>query len=115
MTNEYFIPLFNKYFNIPTAVLPATNLCATPRVLTNTDSIINPASGYYNPYVVGGKTGTANRAGQCLVCVARQNEKSVISVVLGAKNRTMFDGNTVSMRYYETNRLINLGFQNYYL
>ncbi|SDI42644.1 D-alanyl-D-alanine carboxypeptidase (penicillin-binding protein 5/6) [Pseudobutyrivibrio sp. 49] len=108
-------PLFNKYFNVTTAVLPATNLCPTPRLLENTDSIINPASGYYNPYVIGGKTGTANRAGQCLVCVAKQNEKSIISVVLGAKNRTMFDGNTISMRYYETNRLINMGFQNYYL
>lgn len=108
-------PLFNKYFNVTTAVLPATNLCPAPRILENTDSLINPASGYYNPYVIGGKTGTANRAGQCLVCVAKQNEKSVISVVLGAKNRKMFDGNTVSMRYYETNRLINMGFQNYYL
>ncbi len=108
-------PLFNKYFNVTTAILPPTNLCPAPRILENTDSLINPASGYYNPYVIGGKTGTANRAGQCLVCVAKQNEKSVISVVLGAKNRKMFDGNTISMRYYETNRLINLGFQNYYL
>ena len=108
-------PLFNKYFNIQTGVLPATNLCPGPRLLENTDSLINPGSGYYNPYVIGGKTGTANRAGQCLVSVARQNEKTIISVVLGAKNRTMFDGNTVSMRYYETNRLIDIGFANYYL
>lgn len=108
-------PLFNKYFNVTTAVLPATNLCPAPRILENTDSLIDPTSSYYNPYVIGGKTGTANRAGQCLVCVAKQNEKSIISVVLGAKNRKMFDGNTISMRYYETNRLINLGFQNYYL
>ena len=108
-------PLFNKYFNVSNAVLPATNLCATPRVLENTDAIIDPTSGYYNPYVIGGKTGTANRAGQCLVCVAKQNEKTVISVVLGAKNRKMFDGNTISMRYYETNRLIDMGFTNYYL
>ena len=108
-------PLFKQYFNVSKAIIPATNLCAAPRLLENTDSLINPGSSYYNPYVIGGKTGTANRAGQCLVSVANQNEKTVITVVLGAKNRTMFDGNTVSMRYYETNRLINMGFQNYYL
>ena len=71
-----------------------------------------PGSPYYNPTVIGGKTGTADRAGQCLVAVANQNGKNVISVILGAKNRKMFDGNTVSMRYYESNRLIGLGLAN---
>ncbi|WP_051195177.1 D-alanyl-D-alanine carboxypeptidase family protein [Pseudobutyrivibrio ruminis] len=106
-------PLFNQYFNKGTAVLPATNLCATPRVLTNTDSLMDVTSSYYNPTVIGGKTGSANRAGQCLVSVAQAQGKTVISVVLGATNRTMFDGYRVSMRYAETNRLINLGFANY--
>ena len=70
-------------------------------------------SSYYNPTVIGGKTGSANRAGQCLVSVAKSQGKTVISVVLGATNRTMFDGSKVAMRYAETNRLINLGFENY--
>lgn len=104
--------LFNKYFNVQSSVLPATNLCATPRQLVNTDALITPGSAYYNPYVIGGKTGTANRAGQCLVCVANKNGKTVMSVILGARNRSMFDGNTVSMRYYETNRLLDLGLAN---
>lgn len=108
-------PIFNQHFGIASSVVPATNLCPTPRVLTNTDSLMNPGSAYYNPTVIGGKTGTTNRAGQCLVTAATQNGKTVISVVLGASNRKMFDGQTVSMRYYETNRLLNLGFENYYL
>ena len=106
-------PIFNQYFGLASAVIPATNLCSNPRVLVNTDSLITPGSAYYNPYVIGGKTGTANRAGQCLVALASQNGKTVITVVLGARNRTMFDGSTISMRYYETNRLINMGFANY--
>ena len=106
-------PLFNQYFNKGTAVLPATNLCATPRTLTNTDSLMDITSSYYNPTVIGGKTGSANRAGQCLVSVAQAQGKTVISVVLGATNRTMFNGSKVAMRYAETNRLINLGFENY--
>ncbi|MBO6284486.1 MAG: D-alanyl-D-alanine carboxypeptidase, partial [Pseudobutyrivibrio sp.] len=106
-------PLFNQYFGKTTAVLPATNTCPTPRVITNTDSLMDATSVYYNPSVIGGKTGSANRAGQCLVSVASSDGKTVISVVLGAKTRTMFDGNRVAMRYAESNRLINLGFENY--
>lgn len=106
-------PLFNQYFGKTTAVLPATNTCSTPRVISNTDSLMDVNSVYYNPSVIGGKTGSANRAGQCLVSVASSDGKTVISVVLGAKTRTMFDGNRVAMRYAESNRLINLGFENY--
>lgn len=106
-------PLFNQYFGKTTAVLPATNTCPTPRVISNTDSLMDVNSVYYNPSVIGGKTGSANRAGQCLVSVASSDGKTVISVVLGAKTRTMFDGNRVAMRYAESNRLINLGFENY--
>lgn len=107
-------PIFNQYFVQTSAIIPATNLYPAPRTLVNTDALMLPESGYYNPYVIGGKTGTANRAGQCLVTVASQSGKTIITVVLGGRNRTMFDGNTISMRYYETNRLINLGFANYY-
>ncbi len=107
-------PLFNQYFGQASAVLPATNMCPAPRTLINTDALMIPTSAYYNPAVIGSKTGTANRAGQCLVTVASSQGKKVITVVLGAKNRFMVDGNTVSMRYYETNRLINQGFSNYY-
>ena len=112
-TNAISHPIFNQHFNTASTILPATNLSAA-RALVNTDSLMLPSSPYYNPYVIGGKTGTANRAGQCLVSVAQKQGKTVISVVLGAKNRTMFDGNIVSMRYYETNRLLDLGFNNYW-
>ncbi|MCR4829899.1 MAG: D-alanyl-D-alanine carboxypeptidase [Pseudobutyrivibrio sp.] len=105
-------PLFNQYFGQTNAVIPATNMTPAPRGLVNTDSLMVPGSTYYNPAVIGGKTGTANRAGQCLVSVASQKGKNIITVVLGSRNRTMFDGSTVSMRYYETNRLINMGLAN---
>ena len=110
----YAHPLFKQYFGMASSVLPATNMCPVPRTLVNTNSLMIPGSAYYNPYVIGGKTGTANRAGQCLVTVASREGKTIITVVLGAKNRTMFDGSTISMRYYETNRLIELGFSNYW-
>ncbi|MCR4566775.1 MAG: serine hydrolase [Pseudobutyrivibrio sp.] len=106
-------PLFNQYFGKKSAVIPPTNLCPMTRNITNTDCLLDASSQYYNPYVIGGKTGTTNRAGQCLVAVANKAGKTLISVVLGARNRTLFDGSTVSMRYRETNRLIDFGFASY--
>jgi len=112
--NAILHPIFNQYFGQASAILPATNMCPTTRTLVNTNSLMVPGTAYYNSSVIGGKTGTANRAGQCLVTVAEQNGKKIITVVLGGKNRKMFDGNTISTRYYETNRLIELGFANYW-
>lgn len=107
-------PLFNQYFGQASAILPPTNLYGLPRPLVNTNDLMVPGSAFYNPAVTGSKTGTASRAGQCLVTVSTQREKTVITVLLGAKTRTMWDGSRVSMRYYETNRLIDMGFKNYY-
>ena len=46
--------------------------------------------------------------------VASREGKTIITVVLGGKNRAMYDGTVKSTRYYETNRLIELGFANYW-
>ncbi len=107
-------PVFNQYFGQASAVIPATNLCATPRNLVNSNATLVPGSTYYNSSVIGGKTGSASRAGQCLVTLASREGKTIITVVLGGKNRTLYDGTTISTRYYETNRLIELGFANYW-
>ena len=107
-------PIFNQYFGQASAILPPTNLYGLPRSLVNTNDLMVPGSAFYNPSVIGSKTGTASRAGQCLVTVSSQKGKTIITVLLGAKTRTMWDGSRVSMRYHETNRLIDLGFNNYY-
>ena len=107
-------PLFNQFFGQASTVIPSTNMCPVVRTLVNTDSLMIPGSAYYNPSVTGGKTGTANKAGQCLVSVASKEGKTIISVVLKGQNRTMYDGNIISTRYYESNRLLDFGFSNYY-
>ncbi len=107
-------PIFNQYFSMASTIIPATNLCPGPRGLVNTNALMLPGNTYYNPAIVGGKTGTANRAGQCLVTLAQKEGKTLISVVLGGKNRKLEDGTTISTRYYETNRLLDLGFANYW-
>ena len=100
-------PVFQQIISIAKETIPATNLSPT-RNLVNTNALITP-SNYTNAECLGGKTGTASSAGDCLVAYGRRNGKTVISVVLGAKTITMTDGTRVNNRYYETNRLLDIG------
>ncbi len=56
-------------------------------VLSNTNSFIKSSSSYYNPYVIGGKTGTTNAAGGCLISGAEKDGRFIIVVVLKASDR----------------------------
>lgn len=98
--------LFRMLIAIPQTVLPETNLTGA-RAIENTNKLIS-ASEYYNPYCLGGKTGTCNSAGRCLVAVGNKDGKNVISVVLGAQAVKTPDNTTVDMRYFESNRLLKL-------
>ncbi len=100
-------PAFQQIISIAKDTIPATNL-SPARSLVNTNALITP-SNYTNAECLGGKTGTASSSGDCLVAYGRRNGKTVISVVLGAKTVTMTDGTKVNNRYYETNRLLDIG------
>ncbi len=100
-------PAFQQIISIAKDTIPATNL-SSARSLVNTNALITP-SNYTNAECLGGKTGTASSSGDCLVAYGRRNGKTVISVVLGAKTVTMTDGTKVNNRYYETNRLLDIG------
>ncbi len=100
-------PAFQQIISIAKDTIPATNL-SPARSLVNTNALITP-SNYTNAECLGGKTGTASSSGDCLVAYGRRNGKTVISVVLGAKTVTMTDGAKVNNRYYETNRLLDIG------
>lgn len=66
-----------------THTVPATNV-ADARELTNTNSLLNPDSGYYSEYAYGVKTGYFTNAGYCLVSAADRNDIDVICVVMGS-------------------------------
>lgn len=51
----------------------------------NSNALLNSASGYYVPEVIGGKTGTSSGAGNCLVSAARIGENTYIAVVMGTE------------------------------
>lgn len=101
---------------IGTAVyeVPATNL-SDVRTLYNTNALIS--SMYYSGYVydpcIGGKTGTTDEAGLCLVCAAEQDGTRLISVVLDAGVSVDENGDTVQEQFTESARLLDWGFENF--
>lgn len=103
-------PTFQTIISLPTVTIAPTNL-APERILESTNALITPTE-YYNPYVIGGKTGTALSSGSCLVTAARKGEKTIITVILGAATNTMSDGVVLKQQFSETNRLISMGLGN---
>lgn len=101
-------PLFESIIAQTEVIIPATNM-ANERKLETTNALLTVDSGYYNPYAVGGKTGSASSSGLCFVSAARNHKKTVISVILGAATNTMSDGTRQKQQFAETNKLIEIG------
>ncbi len=68
--------------------------------LVNTNKLIRYFEG-----CDGGKTGSTQEAGYCLVATAKRRDMRLVGVVLGAENG--------KARFAETSKLLNYGFNNY--
>ncbi len=77
--------LFRAVIKTASYTLPATNL-SKERLFYNTNGLISNL--YYAGYVydkcIGGKTGTTDEAGRCLVAAAEDGDVLLISVILGS-------------------------------
>lgn len=68
-------------------------------VWENTNNFLNPDSQYYNPNIYGVKTGSSAKAGMSVACAYKDDNSSIITVVLGCES--FWD------RYMETEKLIS--------
>ena len=70
---------------------------------------------YYDPRVIGGKTGFTTPAGRCLVSVSEAGGMRLLCVMMGAEDTKSEDGNTVigQGNFDQTRGLIDYGFNNY--
>lgn len=100
-------PAFQTIINMPSVTVAATNL-SPERTFASTDLLLLPGE-YYNPCVIGGKTGSAKSSGACFVAAATKDGKSVISVVMGAGTKQMCDGSVKKQQFSETNKLLEIG------
>ncbi len=103
-------PEFVTITDTSAVTIPATNKSGE-RYYHSTNHLI---SGWYvldylYEYAHGIKTGTTEEAGHCLVSSAIQEDRSLISVVLG----TEVDSNGKIMSFVETRRLFDWGFDNF--
>ena len=107
-------PLFKTVVMAPDYTTAPTNLSGE-RYFFNTNGLVS--NYYYSGYVynkcVGGKTGSTTQAGKCLVSAAREGERVLISVVMGAGPITLEDGSTQLGQFSESTRLLEYGFANF--
>ncbi len=77
--------LFRTIIGSVSHTVPATNM-SEERVIYNTNGLIS--NWYYSGYVydkcIGGKTGTTDQAGRCLVAAAEDGDTLLVSVVMGS-------------------------------
>ena len=106
--------LFRQIINTPSHTIPATNL-SSERLFYNTNGLISNL--YYYGYVygkcIGGKTGSTDEAGKCLVSVAEDGDRLLISVILGSSVITLPDGNQKQGQLTESIKLFKHGFDNF--
>lgn len=93
--------------------LPATNLSAE-RLFYNSNALISNWNyyGYVYDKCIGGKTGSTDEAGRCLVAAAEDGDTLLVSVILGS-GVIQVDGVDKQGQFYESSRLLKWGFSNF--
>lgn len=100
---------FRNYVSMKSCTIAPTNK-SEQRHYTNTNELLNATSQYFNPNVIGIKTGFTTPAKNCLVSAYSKDDMELISVVLGAPQNNS-DG--FSSKYTDTTNLFNFGIENY--
>ena len=92
-------PLFNRIIASPYFTVSPMESMPYGLPMRNTNRMIRPTEEYYNPAIVGGKTGFTNAAQHTLVSYARQGEHQLIVSVLYAPSRATFTDTTALLNY----------------
>ena len=107
--------LFQTILTSPNYTLPPTNMSPEERIVRNTNALTSNyyILGYLYGPGTGGKTGTTSEAGNCLVETARDGDMYLISVILGAEEVKLDNGDTDYRQFRETIELLDWGFDNF--
>ena len=106
--------LFQTILTSPNYTLPANGV-SEERIIRNTNALTSNWT--YTDYLygpgTGGKTGTTDEAGNCLVETAQKGDMSLISVILGAEEVDLGNGDVEHRQFSETIKLLDWGFDNF--
>lgn len=81
------------------------------RYFKTTNDMLNPKSQYYNPNIIGIKTGYTKQAQNCLIAGFKKDNIELISVVLGSPSSVNEKGR--SGKYSDTQTLFDYGIKNF--
>ena len=95
-TQKYTLPNTNKY-------------SGTPRVMKNTNQLINTSSKYYMEEATGIKTGYTSQAGNCLISSAQRDNIELIAVTLKAGSSSQ----DTAYRFIDGKELLEYGLNNF--
>jgi D-alanyl-D-alanine carboxypeptidase (penicillin-binding protein 5/6) len=105
--------LFLEIISTPSYTAAATNI-SKERFFFNTNGLISNL--YYSGHVydkcIGGKTGSTDEAGRCLVSSAVDGDKQMVSVIMGS-GPIEIDGKTRQGQFTESKKLLEYGFNNF--
>ena len=106
--------LFQTILTSPNYTLPANGV-SEERIIRNTNALTSNYRypGYRYGPGTGGKTGTTVEAGNCLVETAREGDMYLISVILGAEEVELDNGDVDRRQFSETIKLLDWGFDNF--
>lgn len=111
INNEVFRTVFTSIKH----TVPATNM-SSERALVSGNSMMDSSSKlYYDPRVIGGRTGVTNDGQRCLASVAENNGMQLICVVMGSETVYQEDGYSAITvgGYKETTALLDAGLDGY--
>ena len=100
ITHPYFVDVINTRMHH----IPPTELQPLERPLNNTHRMIHPGGQFFNPYVVGGKTGFTNEASHTLSTYASRGNARLVTVVMQTPRLATFT---------DTQMLLDFGFDIY--
>lgn len=107
--------LFQTILTSPNYTIPPTNQSPEERTIRNTNALTSNyyILGYLYGPGTGGKTGTTDEAGNCLVETAKDGDMYLISVILGAQEVELDNGDVDRRQFSETIKLLDWGFENF--
>ena len=91
--------------------MPATNL-SEERYLYNTNALLNNYSDYYYEYAQGLKTGTADKAGSCLVTSATKDGYTYIAISMRGRGDYIVDGSAMNTSFLMCRYMLEWAFDN---
>lgn len=101
---------FRSIVSMPSCTIAPTDKYEE-RYFKSTNDMLNPKSQYYNPNIIGIKTGYTKQAQNCLIAGFKKDDIELISVVLGSPSSVDEKGR--SGKYLDTQTLFDYGIKNF--